>query len=152
MDKEALIAELDQARARLNAVLERVAPETTIYPPWHVKQVLDHVAGWDDAVLAALRAHAQGDVPEVTAPRGIDYYNEQTVTTRESLPLEHSRREYEATRELLKQAIRELPEERMEVLMVTPWGAKGSVAGLVKVFIHHELEHADEIEQILNQA
>jgi len=151
MDKEVLIAELDQARARLTAILEQADPTRLIYPLWKLKQVLDHIAGWDDAVIAALQAHARGDVPEVTAPRGIDYYNEQTVATRESLPLEHSWREYHATRELLKQVIRAMPEERGAIPLVTPWGAQGSVAGLVKVFVHHELRHAEEIEQILNQ-
>jgi hypothetical protein len=149
-EKEALIAELDCARERLNLILDRVTPQVEIYPSWKLKQVLDHVAGWDDAVIAAILSHSRGDVPAVTAPRGIDYYNAETVTTRESLPLEHSRREYDVTREQLKQAIRDMPTDKFTQPFVSPWGKAGTMAWLVKIFVEHELEHAREIEEILN--
>jgi len=149
-EKEALIAELDCARERLNLILDRVTPQEEIYPSWKLKQVLDHVAGWDDAVIAAILSHSRGDVPTVTAPRGIDYYNTETVTTRESLPLEHSRREYDVTREQLKQAIRDMPSDKFTQPFVSPWGRAGTMAWLVKIFVEHELEHAREIEEILN--
>jgi len=149
-EKEALIAELDCARERLNLILDRVTPQVEIYPSWKLKQVLDHVAGWDDAVIAAILSHSRGDVPAVTAPRGIDYYNAETVTTRESLPLEHSRREYDATRKQLKQAIRDMPSDKFTQPFVSPWGKAGTMAWLVKIFVEHELEHAREIEEILN--
>jgi len=150
-EKEALIAELDCARERLNLILDRVTPQVEIYPSWKLKQVLDHVAGWDDAVIAAILSHSRGDVPAVTAPRGIDYYNAETVTTRESLPLEHSRREYDVTREQLKQAIRDMPSDKFTQPFVSPWGKAGTMAWLVKIFVEHELEHAREIEEILNK-
>ena len=150
-EKEALIAELDCARERLNLILDRVTPQVEIYPSWKLKQVLDHVAGWDDAVIAAILSHSRGDVPAVTAPRGIDYYNAETVTTRESLPLEHSRREYDVTREQLKQAIRDMPSDKFTQPFVSPWGRAGTMAWLVKIFVEHELEHAREIEEILNK-
>ena len=149
-EKEALIAELDCARERLNLILDRVTPQVEIYSSWKLKQVLDHVAGWDDAVIAAILSHSRGDVPAVTAPRGIDYYNAETVTTRESLPLEHSRREYDVTREQLKQAIRDMPSDKFTQPFVSPWGKAGTMAWLVKIFVEHELEHAREIEEILN--
>jgi DinB superfamily len=150
-EREALIAQLDHARLRLNAVLDQVTPEVEIYPAWKLKQVLDHIAGWDDAVLAAIHTHSQGDVPAVTAPRGIDYYNAETVTTREALPLEHTRREYEVTRELLKQAIREMPADKLAQPFVSPWGQTGTVAWVVRIFVHHEVDHAKEIEEILKK-
>jgi DinB superfamily len=150
-EKEALIAELDCARERLNLILDRVTPQVEIYPSWKLKQVLDHVAGWDDAVIAAILSHSRGDVPAVTAPRGIDYYNTETVTTRESLPLEQTRREYEVTREQLKQAIRDMPSDKFTQPFVSPWGKAGTMAWLVKIFVEHELEHAREIEEILNK-
>ncbi len=150
-EKEALIAELDCARERLNLILDRVTPQVEIYPSWKLKQVLDHVAGWDDAVIAAILSHSRGDVPAVTAPRGIDYYNAETVTTRESLPLEHSRREYDVTREQLKQVIRDMPSDKFTQPFVSPWGRAGTMAWLVKIFVEHELEHAREIEEILNK-
>ncbi|MBN2146731.1 MAG: DinB family protein [Anaerolineales bacterium] len=148
-EKEELIAQLEAARARLNAALARLDAESFIYPSWKMKELLDHIAGWDDAVIAALRSHAKGDVPAVTAPRGIDYYNAQTVETRESLPLEHSRREFDATREVLKKTLRDLPDEKFPQTFVSPWGTQANVKGIVGVFVHHEGEHAGDIEKLL---
>lgn len=152
MDKQQLIAELDKARRRLTEVLSQVDDKIEIYPTWKLKQVLDHVAGWDDAVIASIQAHARGEVPAVTAPRGIDYYNAETVTTRESLPLSTSRMEFEATRMLLKELILSLPEDKYQEHFIAPWGNPTSVAQLVSIFIEHEIDHATEIEQILQRA
>lgn len=150
-EKNRLIEHLDKARANLNTVLARVEPDREIYPAWKLKQLLDHLAGWDDAVLAALQAHARGDAPAVTAPRGIDYYNAETVNTRETLPLAQSRREYEVTRQLLKQAVCEMPTDRFHLPFVMPWGTVGTVEQVIEIFVHHEYQHAREIEDILNQ-
>jgi hypothetical protein len=152
MGKQQLIAELDKARQRLNEVLAHADEKREIYPSWKLKQVLDHVAGWDDAVIASIEAHAHGEVPAVTAPRGIDYYNAETVTTREALPLSTTRMEYEATRQALKELILSLPDEKYEQPFIAPWGHQTTVADLVEIFIEHENEHAHEIEQILQQA
>jgi hypothetical protein len=152
MDKQQLISELDKARKRLNDVLSRVDDKKEIYPTWKLKEVLDHVAGWDDAVIASIQSHARGEVPVVTAPRGIDYYNAETVTTRESLPLTTTRMEFEATRLLLKELILNLPEDKYQECFIAPWGDPITVAQLVGIFVHHEIEHAREIEQILQHA
>lgn len=148
--KQKLIDDLDASRSHLNAILDRIDTETQIYPDWKLKQFLDHVAGWDDAVITALRSHMDGKTPAVTAPYGIDYYNAQTVTTRESLPLERSRREYHETRRILKQAILDMPDEKFDVEFVSPWGDVLPLTEVVEVFVHHEREHAREIEQSLN--
>lgn len=147
-----LIADLDEARARLKAVLARLDAQTIIYPEWKLKEFMDHIAGWDDAILAALRAHACGDVPAVVAPLGIDHYNAQTITTREALPLERTVGEFEVTRELIKQTLLEMPEERFQQLIVVPWGSQGLVTELIEIFVDHEHEHAAEIEKLLAEA
>lgn len=148
-NKQELLDELDRARGYLKSVLARVDQQVDIYPTWKLKQVLDHVAGWDDAVLASIRSHALGQTPIVTAPRGIDYYNAETVTTREAILLEQSWKEFDVTRQRLKQAILDLPPEKMDLPFVSPWGDKGTVSWLVEIFVDHELSHAYEIEEKL---
>ena len=46
----AAITRMEQSRAKLNAVLDKIAPQMEIYPTWKVKQVMDHIAGWDEAM------------------------------------------------------------------------------------------------------
>lgn len=61
--KQKLLDELDAARARLEAALSKLDNSAQVYAPWRVKELLDHLAGWDEAVLTAFRSHTAGEVP-----------------------------------------------------------------------------------------
>jgi hypothetical protein len=150
-EKEKLLAELDASRKRLNALIERIDLGWQIYGRWKLKEIVDHIAGWDDAVIASLASHGQGDVPRVTAPYGIDRYNAETVVTRETLPYDRSIREFHRTREILRQIIMDLPDEKFAQPLVLPWGLTGTVSDVVEVFVHHEHEHAEDLEAILHE-
>lgn len=149
-EKERLIRELDEARDQMRAAAGMIDQDREIYSNWTIKHVLAHITGWDDAVIASLRAHAGGKEPGVPAQRGIDYYNEQTVSTRETLDYPLVFREWEQTRETLKRVIREIPDDKFGEMLTTPWGARGTVTELVRVFAEHEYEHAGEIEALLD--
>ncbi len=143
--KTALIQRLDEARTGLESVLPRLDPVKQIYPNWTLKQMLDHIAGWDDAVVASLRAHVDGKSPGTPADRGIDYYNAQTVSTRESLPFDLSRHEFQASRQILKQAIQTMPEEKLTEPLIVPWGGRRTVSEIIEIFAKHEEEHTADI-------
>ena len=149
--KEELIHELEQARYVMRALLwdlEKAHAESKeLYPTWTVKELLSHLAGWDDACIASLQAHAQGDVPATPASRGIDLYNESTVAERAALPLEHVIKEWEQTRQVFLQTIRDLPAEKLAETFVFPWGPKGTLESMVTIFAEHEMEHAEEIRK-----
>jgi len=143
--KSALIQRLDEARHNLETVIPRVDKNKQIYPNWTLKQMLDHIAGWDDAIVTSLRAHVDGQVPGTPADRGIDYYNEQTVESRESLDFDRTYREFLASRRLLKQAIQEAPEEKLAMPFVVPWGPTGTISEVIEIFAGHEEEHTADI-------
>lgn len=151
-ERDQLISDLDQARADMRSLLEEIDKNRKIYPLWTIREILAHIAGWDDAIIASLRAHIAGDVPEVSAPRGIDAYNAQTVETREGLDYDHIIREYESTRETLKQFLRDMPENRFRASFTLPWGPTGTVTQVIDIFSSHELEHAHEIRAIMHRA
>ncbi len=147
-EKNRLIAELDGGRERLTSVLARVESKQEIYPGWTVKELLAHIAGWDDASVAALKAHAGGDEPGTPAARGIDFYNAQTVSTRASLRFAQVSREWEVSRDQLKAAIQEMPAEKLFEPVIFPWAKEGTIAQLVAILASHEEEHAEEIESL----
>lgn len=150
--KTQLIDDLDKGRQKMLEVVAIAEEDQKIYPPWKIKEVIAHITGWDDAVLATLKSHSAGEVPAVPASRGIDLYNAGTVTERETLSYDLILKEWKTTRELVKTAIREMPEEKLLEPMVFPWGPKGRVDQLVAVFAEHEEEHAKEIMNILKAA
>ena len=148
--RDQLIQELDEARQKMREVAKLAGENTQIYGPWKMKEVLAHITGWDDATIAALHAHAQDDSPSTPADRGIDYYNAETVSTREELPYAHIVREWENTREQLRTVLLEMPDEKFDEPLVIPWGGLALVAQLVRVMSHHEMEHAEEIRALLS--
>ncbi len=146
--REQLIQRLDEARAVLQELLKDVPPETEIYPGWTLRHFYAHLTGWDDAVTASLRAHAIGQTPATPAVKGIDAYNAESVSTRETLDYQHIVQEWHLAREQLKAALRELPLEKLDEPLLYAWGPTGSVEKLIEVFVWHEgEEHADELRK-----
>jgi hypothetical protein len=148
-EKAKLIQDLKNARQKMRQVVVQADPQASIYDLWKIKEVIDHLTGWDDLVVEMLEAHAAGEPPPTSAIKGIDYYNSNSVTTRGTLQLEHSIREWEKTRELVLNALLEMPDERFEEKMDFPWGGKGTTKQLIDIYSHHEQEHAKEIEGII---
>ncbi|MBU0493219.1 MAG: DinB family protein [Chloroflexi bacterium] len=152
MDEKArLIEELDRSRAELWAALAGLDQQYEIYPNWTIKHLLAHLAGWDDATIATLRAHAVGEEPATPAVYGIDVYNAQSVEERVALSYEQVVQECNLTREQVKAAIRDLPPAKMDERLVTAWGPKTTVDRLVRTFVEHEKEHAHEIRELTGQ-
>ncbi len=147
---EKLIQHLDEARGRIEAILPRVDPKKEIYPGWTIHHFLAHMTGWDDAVIASLRAHIGGSESGTPAARGIDHFNAQTIETRETIDLKKVEQEWVQTRRILKEVLRSMPEDKFREEIVVPWGGRGSVSQLIEVFIHHESEeHGPDLEKWL---
>jgi hypothetical protein len=150
-ERDHIIAEFEKSRGRMRAIVARADSHQAIYPRWTMKEVLDHLSGWDDAVIAILNAHISGVIEDMPSVRGIDAYNAETVSTRESLPFEHSLREWEASREAVKKLILKVPDEKMNEVFPFPWGGSGNVADMLRIFYEHEEEHAEEIQNIIEK-
>ena len=145
-----LLERLDEARMRIRTQLPQVDPSKQIYPGWTLHHFLAHMTGWDDAVVECLRAHLEGRNPGTPAARGIDAYNAETIETRETLDLERVMREWEQTRQALKDVLLAMPDDKFKKPLVAPWGQTLSVSQLVRVFIHHEAEeHAVHLAEWL---
>jgi len=149
--KKKLIRQLDEARAKLQAVLAGLDTQIEIYPPWKLKELLAHLSGWDEATIASLQTHIGGGEPLTPAARGIDFYNAESVDTREALNYEQVVNEWKVTRDQLKATILDIPPDKFEQPLVYAWGPSGSVSELVAVFVHHERAHAKEIQGLLKK-
>lgn len=149
--RDELVRQLEQARAEMTAQLDEINKNRKIYPLWTIREILAHIAGWDDAIIASLSAHIAGREPDTPAARGLDAYNAETVATREGLDYDHIYREYIHTRDALIEQVRSTPEEKVEQDFVMPWGGTSNLQGLLKIFIEHELEHAADVRKIINE-
>ena len=147
--RQTLIAQMEQSRAKMLAQLDKIDMKREIYPLWTIREMLAHLSGWDDAVIESLRAFLAGREPATPAARGIDYYNAQTISTREGLDYDHIYREYIATRRTLLDLIRQMPEEKISEVNILPWGERGNLLDMIDIFAPHEEEHADDVEKII---
>jgi hypothetical protein len=151
-DRHTYIQRLQAARAEMREIVRHAQSNPTIYEPWRMKEVLDHITGWDDAVIASIRSLLAAEPPATPAARGIDVYNAETVSSREAIPYEVTQREWEASRVTLLDLIQEMTEAQLHARFVFPWGNQGTIEELVEVFIEHEETHAREISAILEKA
>lgn len=150
-EKQFLAARWENRREILKALVVQAETyrEREIYHGWKLKEFLAHMSGWDDAVIESLRAHREGLPFVIPAERGVNAYNAQTVSTRETLDYDHVRREWDRTHELIMQALRDLPDEKFHLPLTFPWGETGTVAYLVEIFVEHEEEHAAHLREWL---
>ncbi len=149
--RDIYIQRLETARAEMRAILKFAQGNPTIYQPWRMKEVLDHITGWDDAVIASIKSLLANEPPATPAARGIDVYNSETVSSREAIPYEVTQREWEASRAELLDLIHKLTEEQLHTQFVFPWGVQGTIEDLVEIFIEHEETHAKEIQEIIEK-
>jgi hypothetical protein len=144
--KAELIQHFLVARSQLRALLPEIDVHMEIYPGWKIREVLAHLAGWDDATIIALQKFVEGEPPLMTAARGIDFYNSQTVAERKELSLEQVIREWEWVREQLIPILDRLPTENLDNIIVTPWGVNMSIFTMLKIMVDHEEEHTEVIK------
>ncbi len=141
--KEKIIERFNQARQEVRGLLPQIDQHMEIYPGWTIKEVLAHLAGWDDATILALKAFLAGEAPPVPASRGIDPYNAQTVAERSNLNYDQIVREWDMVRDQLTPMLESLTDEKLAATIVAPWGPSMTVATLIRDMAEHEAEHAD---------
>jgi len=147
VNKDDLIAKMVQARQRLDAALEHLVPQAEVYPAWKLKQLLDHITGWDELVVEILKAHQHGASLPLTA-KNINLYNDRSITSRTAIPLEQSRQDYETARLAVIGQLLSMPDELFAKKFTAPWGGESTVRRMLMLFIDHEQEHAKQVENI----
>lgn len=151
IEKDSLLHRLEKARLRIEELLPKIDSEKEVYPGWSIKHLIAHITGWDDASIDALRAHETGCSPSLPAIHSLDEYNELTVTFRADLTYEQILNEWRLKRNVLREIVEQLSEEKFLEPFAVPWGKKITVTSLVDIFSHHEEEHAQDINEWLKQ-
>jgi hypothetical protein len=150
--RDELIAILEHSRAKMMAHLDEIDKNRKIYPLWTIREMLAHISGWDDAVIAFVRSLMEGKIPATPAARGINVYNAESVATRDGLDYDHIYREYIQTREDLLQLLRKIPDEKVVAQYILPWGEPGTLVDIINIFGPHEEEHAEDVEKLIIQS
>ncbi len=146
-----LVHILEHSRANMLTQLEEIDKKRQIYPLWTIREMLAHLCGWDDAVIAFLQSLIAGNTPATPAERGVDMYNAETVATREGLDYDHVYHEYIETRKVLLKLLKGVPDEKLNAPYILPWGDPGTLVDIIHIFGPHENEHANDIAKLISQ-
>lgn len=141
-----LIEDFNQARETVRKLLPAINANMEIYPGWTIKEVLAHLAGWDNSTIQALQSFKAGEPPQLTAMNGLDVYNSQSVAEHKELTLDQTVNEWESVRGQLLPLIEQLTDADLAALIVAPWGQSISVLQLLSIMVGHEEEHAEIIQ------
>jgi hypothetical protein len=140
-----LIERLKSTRKPLEEVIAQAPADKDIYKNWTIKQIMDHISGWDDVIIEALTTHAKGLPITPIVSSSINAYNAETTTSRQTLNLELTTIEFQNTRKTLIKTLNDLPDEKFNQPFIFPWGEMGTVAYLIEIFIEHEEYHCAHV-------
>jgi uncharacterized protein (TIGR03083 family) len=147
---ERLIERLNQSRSAMQRALSSVDTQREICPGWTIREVLAHIAGWDDVVTSTVHSHLAGQTPPPLEVPGIDAYNALLIARCETLAYEEVVQYWRAARRQFVEAIAEAPPEKLRDRVEFPWGETGNIARGVSILVEHEREHATEILEMMS--
>jgi hypothetical protein len=146
-ERHRLTRQLEQARTELRESYEGLSDEQMTQAgavgDWSVKDVLSHVASWEEFALPDMGRLARGDMPVLA---GIDLYstdyddiNGMIMSLRLYLPLDQVLRELDLIHADFLAALDRLPDS------VLAEGEFGRV--LIQITAEHDSEHAGDIRK-----
>lgn len=142
-DREELLGRAEEARRAFLGAVEGLTEEQMTKPAvgeWSIKDLLAHVASWDEMALPDIRRIARGDAPALAAfdLKRVDEYNAMIMSLRRHFSLEQARRELDISRMSLLEAVGRLPDSAL---------AEGQFArALLQICTHHDVEHTEDIQ------
>lgn len=151
-EKERLIQLLNEARREMQAALAMVDMTQDVYPDWSLREMLAHIAGWDQVTRKGIETYLRGEKPFVLPPQGFDQTNAEMATAREGLSSQQVLQDCEQERAGLIRAIRQIPAGEFGFTFAFPWGSEGTLSEMIEIIAEHEQEHAQELQAFLNQS
>ena len=143
-DRDELLSRLQESRDELVSAI-RGLPEDKLTAPfageWTAKDIMAHIASWDEFSASDLRRIGCGRIPCLAAFREteVDDWNAFLMRPRRIFPLPQVQAEFEEGRAALVAALKDLPEALL---------ARGTmVRNIVGVFANHEKDHARQVRE-----
>lgn len=154
MDKEELLRQLEDTHREMLEMLRGIDPEMLVYEEtgWRVKDIVGHVATWDNETLHSIHEHRRGGEYSIPDYDDAEMFNTFAARARYNEPFDQILSGWEATRNWLRIQIRALTPEELAAEMTYPSGQHGTVGDLLREIAEHEAEHMAEIREAQERA
>ncbi len=151
MTKEEALARLAESRRALHRAIEGLSEEEMIQVQvegvWTIKDMLGHIASWEETCLEPLRRYADGGTFEVEVIEDYLAWNDEQAARKRDVPLDVILDELATIRQGIVEAASRLSAGQWEQRVPFSWGGAGTMAEVLDVFYQHELEHVHSIQQ-----
>lgn len=155
MTRNEILQAIQEQHAELTAALAGIPAEKLTRHPlvawWTIKDLLGHVAMWDQVALKFIREYQADGLPKQLGIQGdddVDRYNKRGVAMRRDWSLETVRAELETTYRKLIAAIESLSDADLVKPLPPPWGDGATLERLIAVNSYqHVPEHIEQIEK-----
>ncbi len=153
MKRDEAVVRLRAARREFLETLAGINPEEMERPnaiqKWSLKDLLGHIAAWDEETLRVAQAFAMQPEPHYSysvSPRN-DFaaWNQEQVEARKDRSLQEIRREFDNARRDLIQVIEGMTDQVLMRPKATPWDEVRTGFELLSASAEHDLEHARDI-------
>jgi hypothetical protein len=156
MDTKRLARLIRETNTRLDLLVSQLNVAQMNQPGavgvWSVKDVLAHVAFWEQYVIGILRAIARGETPDLAADDETETRNASVVAQYYLTPLSSVIARWYAAREELLDQIEELSDEDLNDPDRSPWNnGEPLLRRIASNSYEHELEHIEQIQNWMNQ-
>jgi hypothetical protein len=151
MTKEETLARLAESRWALHQAIEGLSEEemtqVQVEGVWTVKDVLGHIASWEETCLEPLRRYADGGPFEVKVIEDYLTWNDKQAIRKRDIPLDVILDELATIRQGLVEAASRLSAGQWKQRVPFSWGGEGTIAEVLDVFYRHELGHVRSIQR-----
>ncbi|MFW6135378.1 MAG: DinB family protein [Chloroflexota bacterium] len=151
--KAVLIAALKAARDELLTSVALVPrgqrTSRRVCGAWTLRDVVGHVADWEQVAAEGLRDMATGRPPDVAHIPDIDAWNAERAAARRDQPWEACWADLRGTRERLLEILREMSQKALRQSYPFPWDPRGTAYPWARVFAAHDREHAQGVRERL---
>jgi len=151
MTKEQALAKLAESRRALHQAIEGLSEEemtqVQVEGVWTVKDVLGHIASWEETCLEPIRRYADGGPFEVQVIEDYMAWNNKQAARKRDVPLDAILDELATIRQGLVEAASGLSAGQWKQRVPFSWGGRGTIAEVLDVFYQHELEHVRSIQR-----
>ena len=151
MTKEDILTKLAESRRDLHRAIQDLSEEemtqVQVQGVWTIKDILGHIASWEELCQEPLQRYADGDPFEAEVTKDYLSLNPVLVSRKHNTPLDTILAEWDAIRQELVAAASKLSAERWVQSVLFPWGDEGPVAEMLEELYEHELEHVQAIQQ-----
>lgn len=147
--QEVLLAVLDATRREL-LTCAALVPATErdvrrVCGVWTLKDVLGHVADWEQVGVKGLGDMAAGKAPQVELIDDIEAWNQVHAGMRREQSWNVVWKDLQATRQAFLEAVQNVSQAALARPYPFPWGVEGTPYQWISVFVMHDRDHARDL-------